>query len=112
MRQVGILAAACLVALDTMIDRLADDHRNARRLAKGIAEKRPEAVEPDDVETNMVLFDCLAAGVSPFEFVGLLGDHGVRCLPHQPGLVRFVTHKDVSADDVEYAVEKIGEVLD
>lgn len=112
MRQVGILAAACLVALDTMIDRLADDHRNARRLAKGIAEKRPEAVEPDDVETNMVLFDCLAAGVSPFEFVGLLGDRGVRCLPHQPGLVRFVTHKDVSADDVEYAVEKIGEVLD
>lgn len=111
MRQVGILAAACLVALDTMIDRLADDHSNAKRLAEGIFEMRPEAIDPGGVETNIVLFDCEPAGVSPGELVGLLAERGVRCLPHQPGRIRFVTHKDVSAGDIEYALEKIHEVL-
>lgn len=111
MRQVGILAAACLVALDTMIDRLAEDHRNARRLAEGIAEIRPEAVDPEEVETNMVLVDLEALGVSAGEIVGELGGRGVRCLPHQPGLIRFVTHKDVSAEDIEYAIEQIREAL-
>lgn len=111
MRQVGILAAACLVALDTMIDRLADDHVNAKRLAQGIAEIRPEAVDAKEVETNMVLFDCEAMRVVPWELVGELGERGVRCLQHQPGLIRFVTHKDVSADDIEYTLAQIKEVL-
>lgn len=111
MRQVGILAAACIVALDTMIDRLAEDHRNAKRLAEGIAAIRPEAVDPGEVETNMVLMDLEALSMSPGEVVGELGSRGIRCLPHQPGLIRFVTHKDVSAGDIDYALEKIREVV-
>lgn len=112
MRQAGILASACLVALDTMIDRLAEDHRNARRLVEGIAEFLPDSVQPAEVETNMVLFDCNAAGIAAGEFISGLSDRGVRCLQHQPGLIRFVTHNDVSEEDIEFALEGIREVLD
>lgn len=111
MRQVGILTAACLVALDTMVDRLVDDHVNARRLADGIASLRPEAADPASVETNMVLVDTVPLGHSPAEFVGELDSRGVRCLPYRPTSVRMVTHKDVDAAGIEYALEQIEAVL-
>lgn len=110
MRQAGVLAAACLVALDTMVDRLAEDHANARRLAEGIAELRPEAVEPATVETNMVLVRAEPLGYAPAEFVAELGSRGVKALAYQWGMVRMVTHKDVSPEDVEYALERVGEM--
>jgi threonine aldolase len=112
MRQAGILAAACLVALDTMIDRLEEDHRNARMLAEGLAELLPESVRQAEVETNIVLFSCEAAGISAWEFVGALAERGVKCLQHQPGLIRFVTHKDVSAEDIGFVLDKVREVLE
>ena len=107
MRQVGVLTAACHVALDTMVDRLTEDHVNARRLAEGIASIRPEAVKVEDVETNMVLVTTAPLGFDPTEFSAVLTERGVRFLPYQPGVVRMVTHKDVSASDIEYAIEQI-----
>lgn len=112
MRQAGVLAAACLVALDTMIDRLADDHANARRLAEGIGELREEVVDLDQVQTNMVLVDTRALGFEPGELVGLMGERGVRFLPQGGGnQVRLVTHKDVSSEDVSYALEQFTAVV-
>lgn len=110
MRQTGVLTAACLVALDTMIDRLADDHRNARRLAEGIQSLREGATTPDNVQTNMVLIRSEELGYAPAEFVEVLGAVGVRCLAYQRGTVRMVTHKDVTGDDIEYALERIGHI--
>ncbi|MEO7804128.1 MAG: GntG family PLP-dependent aldolase [Actinomycetota bacterium] len=107
MRQSGVLTAACLVALDTMVDRLAEDHVNAKRLAVGISQVHEHATFPQNVATNMVWVQTEYIGYSPDEFVVVLGERGVRCLAYRPGIVRMVTHKDVSADDIEYAIEQI-----
>ncbi|MCA1840951.1 MAG: threonine aldolase family protein [Actinobacteria bacterium] len=110
MRQVGILTAACVVALDTMIDRLAEDHVNAKRLAAGIAEIRQGAAFPDNVETNMVLVKTEALGYSPAELVVQLAQLDVKCLAYQAGTVRMVVHKDISASDIEFAIEQVRAV--
>lgn len=111
MRQTGILAAACLVALDTMIERLAEDHANARRLAEGIRGMSRGATRPDNVHTNMVLVTTEELGYAPWEFVEVMDAQGVRCLAYQRGTVRMVTHKDVSAGDIDYVLERIGSAV-
>jgi threonine aldolase len=110
MRQVGVLAAAALVALDTMVERLSEDHRNARRLAEGIASLRPGAVDPEEVETNMVLVKAEPLGFTPQGLVGELAKRGVKFLPYGGGVVRMVTHNDVSSEDIEYVLEQLAEV--
>lgn len=111
MRQVGILAAACLVALDTMIDRLPEDHANARRLAEGINALREGAVDLAGVETNIVMVRTGILGFSPEGFAEAMARRGVRFFPFGPGVVRMVTHKDVSSDDIEVALEQVSAVL-
>lgn len=110
MRQTGVLTAACLVALDTMVDRLSDDHANAGRLAMGIQSISPRATVPENVQTNMVLVKTEELGYSPAEFVEVIGDEGVKCLAYQRGTVRMVTHKDVSTADIDFALERISAV--
>lgn len=110
MRQTGVLTAACLVALDTMIDRLADDHANARRLAKGIQRISDHATAPENVQSNMVLVRTEQLGYLPAEFVEVMEAEGVKCLAYQRGTVRMVTHKDVSTEDIDYALERIEAV--
>jgi threonine aldolase len=101
MRQVGIVAAAGLVALDTMVDRLADDHTRARRLAAAVAERWPDAgCDPASVETNIVLFH----HDDPERLLGELAAAGVWAVTLGPGTVRFVTHCDVDDAGVERAV--------
>ena len=107
MRQVGVLTAACLVALDTMIDRLADDHANAKRLAEAVADIHEGATFPEHVQTNMVLVKSLALGYSPAGFVDAAASKGIKCLAYQHGTVRMVTHNGVSAEDIEFTIEAI-----
>lgn len=103
MRQAGVLAAAALHALAHHVERLAEDHANARLLADGLdgiaglRVRRP-------VETNIVLLDTTASHLGPMEVVGMLIGAGVRCLPMNATTVRLVTHLDVSRADVEHAV--------
>lgn len=111
MRQAGVLAAAALVAIDTMIERLAEDHGNATRLAQGLADLRADACDPGDFETNMVLIRSSAFGFTPQEFVAELAARGVLFLPYQPGFVRMVTHKDVSTDDIEFTLEQVAQAI-
>ncbi|MGH9341690.1 MAG: beta-eliminating lyase-related protein, partial [Acidobacteriota bacterium] len=110
MRQTGVLTAACLVALDTMIDRLAEDHANALRLASGIQSISLGATKPANVQTNMVLVRTEELGFTPAEFVEAIEAEAVRCLAYQRGTVRMVTHKDVSTDDIDYALEAIEKI--
>jgi threonine aldolase len=106
MRQVGLLAAAGLVALDTMVDRLADDHARARRLAEAVAQRWPDAgCDPAEVCTNIVLFEHPA----PVDLLRHLADHGVWGVTLGPGIVRFVTHLDVDDEQVDRAVKAILE---
>ncbi len=107
MRQAGHLAAAGLVALETMVDRLADDHANARALAKGLAGIPGLAVDPP--VTNMVLADVSGTGLDGPGFVAAAQKAGVLCLPRDSGRhVRFVTHRNVTAGDVGEAVERLS----
>jgi threonine aldolase len=106
MRQVGILAAAALYALDHHVERLREDHENARRLAEQIEEADGLAIH-QPVETNIVIFRVDPGAFAVGEFLQKMGDAGVLAVPFGPGLVRMVTHLDVSAADIE----RVGEVL-
>jgi threonine aldolase len=108
MRQVGVLAAAGIVALESMIDRLAEDHANAKLLAEGLAEMPGITLNPMTVKTNIVIFD--VRGGAP-AFLAAIAEHGILALPVGPERVRMITHNDVTREDVERALELIRGVL-
>jgi threonine aldolase len=104
MRQVGIVAAAGLVALEHMVDRLADDHARARQLAEAVAERWPDAgCDPSAVETNIVLF----RHDDPAKVLEALAADGIWAVTLGPGIVRLVTHCDVDDAGIERAIEAI-----
>jgi threonine aldolase len=105
LRQAGILAAAGLYALEHHVERLAEDHANARRLAAGL-EKLGFEVDPPP-ETNMVMFRV----EDTMGFLRATRERGVLVNPTGPGVFRAVTHLDVSDADVEEALGRIGEVV-
>ncbi len=109
MRQAGIAAAGCLYALDHHVDRLVEDHANARRLARGLAEIDGIEVRTAAPDTNMVFFDASGLGMSNREFVDRLREAGVR-LSGAGGAVRAVTHLDVSRADIDRALDAVHQV--
>ncbi|QIM20713.1 low specificity L-threonine aldolase [Phycicoccus sp. HDW14] len=111
MRQVGILAAAGLHALEHHVERLADDHARARRFAEACAEVAPGTVDPATVETNIVVLDVGAAGLTAAQFVDALLEHGVRTYAVGPRAVRLVWHLDVDDAGTDAAVTAAREVL-
>jgi threonine aldolase len=111
MRQAGIVAAAGVYALEHNIDRLAEDHARARRLADGLHEAGVP-VDLEQVQTNFVQVDLGPLGLTPKEALERLWDQGVglSMTPH-PTRLRAVTHLDVSDDDIDRAVELIPRAL-
>ena len=112
MRQSGIIAAACEYALDHHVQRLADDHANAKRLAAGIATLRGVRIDVATVETNLVYFDVVDAAWDAEKLCAALLARGVRMSVMGPRLVRAVTHLDVADSDIDRALEALREVLD
>jgi threonine aldolase len=111
MRQTGIVAAAGLHALDHHVERLADDHANARRLAEGLADAGVP-VDLDAVETNFVLLDVRRLALTADEALSRVRAEGVLLsYAARRDVVRAVTHLDVSAEDVERAIEAIPGAL-
>jgi len=111
MRQTGFLAAAGLYALENNIERLAEDHANARLLAEGLAEMPGLSVDLESVETNMVYLDTTGAGLTSEEFTERLGELGIRILYYGSPTVRLVTHLDVTRDDAVRTLECVKKVL-
>jgi threonine aldolase len=107
MRQAGVVAAAGLVALETMVDRLAEDHAHARLLAEAAAEALPEAVDLEQVQTNIVYLE----GVDAAGLCDALRAEGVLAGAMDARTVRLVTHPDVSRDDTLRAAETLRRVL-
>jgi threonine aldolase len=106
MRQAGIIAAAGVYALRHHVERLAEDHERARRLAQGLAALPGITLDPARVETNIVVFDVSRTGMSGEVFgARTLASHGVRFSVLGPTTVRAVTHLDIPADGVERALE-------
>jgi len=108
MRQVGLLAAAGLYALDHNVARLAEDHTSARRLAAGLGQL-PGWTVAFPPETNLVYFR--VSGMTAAEAADRLRARAVLCAPAGPDLLRFATHLDAPPDDVEEAIRRAGEVF-
>ena len=109
MRQVGVLCAAARVAIDTGVERLADDHANARRLAEGFADALPGSVEPADVETNMVFTSVGERDVQAV--VDAMASDGVRVAAVSRRRFRAVTHRDVDAAGIERAIAAFARAI-
>ncbi len=110
LRQAGVVAAAMLYALDHNVERLADDHARARRLAEGLHEAGVP-VDLDAVETNFVGVELAPLELDFDEAVARLRAHGVLAGDLRPGVLRLALHLDVSDEDVERALEAIPEAL-
>jgi len=106
MRQVGVIAAAGIVALETMIDRLAEDHANARKLAEGLRRINSITVTQEKVPTNIVMFD-LAPSLPVDRFVAKLVSAGVKFTSRGGSSFRAVTNRMVNAADIDYALNQI-----
>lgn len=106
LRQAGIIAAPGIVALREMVDRLAEDHENARVLASGLDEIDGLSVE-NNVDTNIVLVNTSGAGLTAEQFLERLKDAGVLAVPFGPNTVRFVTHFDVTRNEIVTALGNI-----
>ncbi|MFP3879639.1 MAG: low-specificity L-threonine aldolase [Dehalococcoidia bacterium] len=109
MRQAGIIAAAGIVALETMVDRLAEDHVNALRLAQGLANIKGVEIAEEEIATNIVMFG-LSPEYSVDEFARGLDDVGVKVIALSIDLVRAVTHRMVSTSDIDEALARIETV--
>lgn len=109
MRQAGVIAAAGIVALETMVDRLAEDHANARRLAEGLAGIKGIRLAQDDIPTNIVMFH-ISPPLSPVEFIEALGRTGVKIGLRDGRPFRAVTHCMVSSSDIDEALTRIEAV--
>jgi threonine aldolase len=108
MRQAGVIAAAGIVALETMVERLAEDHENARALAHGLAKVPGVRIDPQTVQTNIVVFS-VDDGVA---FQRKLRNAGVLTTAFGPTRVRMVTHYGIDRADVEEALERVRRVAE
>ena len=111
MRQAGVLAAAALVALDEMVDRLAVDHANARQLAEGLAALDGIDLAPETVQTNIVYFNVTLSGMDATRLSGRLAARGVLINPTGARRLRAVTNYHISSEDVATVVAAVQSVL-
>ncbi len=111
MRQVGIIAAAGIYALDHHFERLKEDHQNAKRLAVGLKEFKGVSIEPKYVETNIVIFDVANTGMTGSQVAEAMKKEGVLIHAFGRTQIRLVTHLDVSNGDIEKALKAFEKVL-
>jgi len=111
MRQVGIIAAAGLYALDHHLERLKQDHQNAKRLAVGLKEIKGVSLDPKHVETNIVIFDVAETGKTAHQVAEAMKHHGVLIHAFGKTQIRLVTHLDVNSEDIETALKAFEEVI-
>lgn len=111
MRQAGIIAAAGITALQQMVDRVAEDHKNARHLAEGIAHIRGLSIEPAKVQTNIVYFDVVTDRLTAEKLLSKLGEKGIKALCVGPSRLRMVTHYGISFKDIELTLAALENVL-
>lgn len=111
MRQAGILAAAGIYALKHNVQRLAEDHDHARMLAAALADLKGIQINPEHVETNIVIFDISKTQFTPEQAAEALRHEGILLVPFGKTLLRAVTHLDVSRKDIEQAVRVLRKVF-
>ena len=111
MRQAGVLAAAGIVALTEMVERLSEDHENAKVLCMGLSEIKGLHVDPERVFTNIVYIDITRSGLTESELAGRLETEGVRLIPVGPKRLRAVTHYHITKEDVNETLKIVSKVM-
>jgi threonine aldolase len=111
MRQAGVLAAAGLIALETMPARLHEDHANARLLAEALSHMEGVSIDVESVETNIVIFQVNGA-LSATDLVGRLKARGILASTVGPDAIRLVTHNDVNRGQCIRAAEALTEEIE
>jgi threonine aldolase len=111
MRQVGILAAACIFAVENHFERLAEDHQNARFLAEGLNQIELFDVNTSLVQTNIVIANTTAENNTAYEIVNQMKKKGVLAIPFGLHKIRFVTHLNVNRDDISYTLELLTRIF-
>jgi threonine aldolase len=111
MRQAGILAAAGIYALEHHVGRLKDDHDNAKRLARKLQQISAITINPQHVDSNIVIFDVVGHKLTPPAIVAALKQDGVLINAIGGTSFRAVTHLDVSTKQIDAAVEAFAQVL-
>ena len=109
MRQVGVIAAPGIVALESMVDRLAEDHDNARRLAQGLAQIPGFILDPERIQSDIVIFEI--EGQLAQEVVEALKARGVLCMKNLGNRIRMVTHYGITTQDIDAALEVVDAVM-
>jgi len=104
MRQVGILAAACIYSLDNNVERLAEDHKNARRLAEGLRELPGIFIDMAQVQTNMVMIHVRHPKFTSESLSKAILEQGLAALAIDSERIRAVTHLDISSEQIEEAI--------
>lgn len=112
MRQAGVLAACGIVSLEKMVNRLEEDHDNAMYLAAKLNEIQGFSVDMDRVHINMVFCKVERENFDFNKFADKLLEKGIKTNPGEKGSIRFVTHKDINKEDIDYAIKTIKEVLE
>lgn len=107
MRQSGFLAAAGIIALEKMVERLAEDHRNAAMLAEGLKDIPHIVLDVAPVPTNMVFVETTELGIDATEFVGKMRKEAVLCAAQGPARVRMVTHRHIAPEHIEQVIEAV-----
>jgi threonine aldolase len=111
MRQAGIIAAPGIVALDTMVERLAEDHRQARQLGELLDSLPGVSVDLRRLRTNIVVADISETGRTTCEIVNALLKRGVKIAANGPNTVRLVTHRNVTSEQIDFALEALQSEL-
>jgi len=111
MRQAGVFAAAGIVALNEMVDRLAEDHALAKRLAEGLADIPGIAIDPAVVETNILFFDLMSQRLSPVQLAARLRERGIVVAASSSPRIRLVTHYGIDSADVERTLLAFEHIL-
>ncbi|MBC7258024.1 MAG: low-specificity L-threonine aldolase [Chloroflexi bacterium] len=111
MRQAGIIAAAGIVALEQMVDRLADDHANARRLAEGLAEMGVFDIRPDRVQSNILIFGLATRRFTPQQLVARCAQDGLKFQAIEGGQFRMVTHYGIEREDIDRALRILTDAI-
>ncbi len=110
MRQAGIIAAAGIVAIEHMVDRLAEDHANARRLIDGLGAIEGVEIEAPELATNILKVDVAQWGWTAEQLVSTWKERGILCNPRPPHGARLVTHRHIDTADVDYVIETTREM--
>lgn len=112
MRQSGIIAAAGIIALEQMVDRIAEDHANAKRLAEGITRITGLSIEPEKVQTNIIYFNLVSPQLTVEKLVTQLNNKGIKILQVAPTRLRAVTHYGISAEDIDLTLTALGQTME